>query len=78
MPKNKVVTSDYQSKEFESYFQQKRPEMLKYVPQKASTILDVGYSSGGFGQLLKTECSVEVWGVELNDQAAEIAAQRID
>jgi 2-polyprenyl-3-methyl-5-hydroxy-6-metoxy-1,4-benzoquinol methylase len=78
MTRKKVVASDYQSKEFESYFQQKRPEMLKYVPQKASSILDVGCSSGGFGQLLKTERSVEVWGVELNEQAAEIAAQRID
>jgi tRNA1(Val) A37 N6-methylase TrmN6 len=52
--------------------------MLQYVTLKAGRILEVGCASGLFGQLLKTERSVEVWGVELNDSAAEMAAQRLD
>lgn len=78
MNSEELLAKDYQSKDIETYFQQERSEMLQYVTLKAGRILEVGCASGLFGQLLKTERSVEVWGVELNDSAAEMAAQRLD
>ena len=46
----------YDTKDFETYFQKLRPEMLRYVLQQA-VVLDVGCADGGFDQLLKAERS---------------------
>lgn len=73
-----TIVSKYDSKDFDAYTQKQRYEMLRYIPQKASIILDVGCAVGCFGQLLKAERSVEVWGVEVNEYAASIAAQKLD
>jgi len=68
----------YDSKDFEEYFQVQRHEMLDYIPQDASVILDVGCASGSFGQLLKEERAAEIWGIEPNVSAAKVAAQKLD
>jgi 2-polyprenyl-3-methyl-5-hydroxy-6-metoxy-1,4-benzoquinol methylase len=73
-----TIASDYDSKDFDAYSQKARYEMLRYIPQEASIILDVGCAVGCFGQLLKAERSVEVWGVEVNEYAASIAAHKLD
>jgi tRNA G46 methylase TrmB len=52
MKSEEALVRDYQSKDFESYFQQERQEMLRYIPQQSSTILEVGCGGGSFGQLL--------------------------
>jgi len=77
MNSEEALVSDYQSKDF-VYFQQERQEMLRYIPQQAHAILDVGCGGGSFGQLLKAKRPVEVWGVELNEHAASVAAQKLD
>jgi methylase of polypeptide subunit release factors len=74
MNSEEALVSDYQSKDF-IYFQQERQEMLRYIPPQSHTILEVGCGGGRFGQLLKAKRPVEVWGVELNEHAASIAAQ---
>lgn len=55
-----------------------RPEMSCFVPLTAKRILDVGCSVGNFGEFLKSERSIEVWGVEVDEQAAAIAAKKLD
>lgn len=62
----------------DAYFQANRHEMLGYIPQSASKILDIGCASGSFGQLLKIKNSAEVWGIEPNEKAAKMADQRLD
>lgn len=62
----------------DGYFAQKRSEMLKYIPQKAKTILDVGCGYGLFSQLLKEKFNAEVWGIELDKTAAVEARKKID
>ena len=55
-----------------------RAEVLPFVPE-ANRILEVGCSYGGFGQLLKGRSnSPEVWGIEPEPKAAEVAASRLD
>lgn len=73
-----AMANDYEVKDFENYFQVQRHEMLEYIPQRVSTLLDVGCASGSFGKLLKAERSVEIWGIEPNERAAEIAAKTLD
>jgi 2-polyprenyl-3-methyl-5-hydroxy-6-metoxy-1,4-benzoquinol methylase len=55
-----------------------RDEMIQFIPLNASKILDVGCSVGNFGELLKATRKVEVWGVEIDEQAALIASQKLD
>ena len=56
------------------YFHSERPEMAKYIPEKAIRILDVGCSDGGFCNTLKRS-DREIWGVEMNEIAAEKATK---
>lgn len=74
----KDLKQDYESKHFDGYFQAERHEMLRYIPQDAKTILDVGCAGGSFGHLLKQERTVEVWGIEPAAAAAHAANDRLD
>jgi 2-polyprenyl-3-methyl-5-hydroxy-6-metoxy-1,4-benzoquinol methylase len=73
-----MSTSGYIAQDFDSYVQKERSEMLHRIPREASVILDVGCAVGSFGYLLKLERSVEVWGIEINEYAASVAAQKLD
>jgi 2-polyprenyl-3-methyl-5-hydroxy-6-metoxy-1,4-benzoquinol methylase len=73
-----MKVSQYLPQDFEGYVQNDRPEMLCYIPKNASIILDVGCALGNFGRRLKTERSIEVWGVEINDYAASVATKELD
>lgn len=55
------------------YFQNGRPEMLKYIPQEANRILEVGCGEGNFCRQLRRE-GREIWGVELNPEAVKRAS----
>jgi 2-polyprenyl-3-methyl-5-hydroxy-6-metoxy-1,4-benzoquinol methylase len=59
------------------YFQQSRTEMLPYIPASAASILDVGCGEGRFGSTLKGR-ACEVWGIEIEEDAAKKAAEYLD
>jgi 2-polyprenyl-3-methyl-5-hydroxy-6-metoxy-1,4-benzoquinol methylase len=73
-----LKANEYNPNDFDSYTQLERHEMLKYIPHDASAILDVGCAVGSFGELLKAERRVEIWGVEINEYAASIANEKLD
>jgi 2-polyprenyl-3-methyl-5-hydroxy-6-metoxy-1,4-benzoquinol methylase len=80
---NKAIISTksadkYDSEDFGVYSRIERHEMLGYIPKEASIILDVGCAVGSFGKLIKSQCLCEVWGVEINEYAASVAAQKLD
>lgn len=77
MNTEELLSYEYQEKGA-NYFESDRQEMLKYVPQNAYTILDVGCGGGSFSQLLKKTRPVEVWGIESNERAATIATKKLD
>lgn len=56
-----------------SYYQCDRKEMLAFIPNGASRILDVGCGAGRFGALLAASSNAEVWGVEPEVLAADEA-----
>jgi len=62
----------------EGYHIQTRPEMMKYIPDSAKRILDVGCGQGLFGYQLKQKLSAEIWGIEIDKEASEIARTKID
>ena len=56
------------------YFQNKRSEMLKYIPADAIRILEVGCGEGAFCRDLNCP-DREIWGVEMNEAAAGKATE---
>jgi len=63
---------------FYCYYQNPRPEMLRFVPQGVKSILDVGCGEGFFGASLKQQGVREVWGIEATPKVAENARTRLD
>jgi 2-polyprenyl-3-methyl-5-hydroxy-6-metoxy-1,4-benzoquinol methylase len=55
-----------------------RHEMVEFIPESAQRVLDVGCSVGNFGELLKIDRKIEVWGVEIDEKACSIASQKLD
>ncbi len=66
-----IIKSDF-------YYRFNRSEMIKYIPENAKLILDVGCSEGNFGKLLKEKRACTVWGVEPDVKSASIAMKNID
>ena len=54
------------------YFKANRFEMLAFIPENAKRILEVGCGEGAFSKGLKRD-DREIWGVEMNPDAAEKA-----
>lgn len=60
------------------YFSGNRPEIVPFIPDDITTLLDIGCGCGGFGNALKAARGVEVWGVEPEPKAAVFAHQALD
>ena len=61
------------------YYALARADMIKYVPEGSKTVLEVGCSAGYFGRALKeARPGCEVWGIEINEAAAEQAKSNLD
>ena len=61
-----------------NYYIEPRDEMIQFVPEDATKILDVGCGEGYFGNQLKKLLGAEVWGVELDRAAALSAREKLD
>jgi len=66
------------SKKPTGYYESKREDMLKYIPQNTKTTLEFGCGFGGFSALLKERFNTESWAVEINEEAAREAAKKLD
>ena len=62
----------------DDYYLQARPEMMEFIPENSKKILDAGCGEGYFGKQLKERNNAEVWGIEIEDKAAQIAEKNID
>ncbi len=60
----------------ENYFCHTRGEMLEFIPKASNRILDIGCGEGLFASQLKDE-SREIWGVELDQQSALLAKDKL-
>lgn len=62
----------------EKYYEHVRKEMLPFVPNQSQNILELGCAEGFFGAMLRTKHRAQVWGVEINPEAAAKATTRLD
>lgn len=60
------------------YYKNQRNEMIDFIPSDSKRILDVGCSEGNFGECAKKYLNAEVWGIELSEPAARVAADKLD
>jgi len=60
------------------YYRSTREDLLSLVPIEARRVLDVGCGAGQLGQALKEQVNREVMGIELDQEAAHIAATVLD
>jgi 2-polyprenyl-3-methyl-5-hydroxy-6-metoxy-1,4-benzoquinol methylase len=62
----------------DSYYQGTRDEMLRFMPDDAATVLEIGCGEGNFGCRLKERGAREVWGVELVESVGQRAQRVLD
>jgi len=62
----------------QGYYDNVREEMLKYLPETAKKILDIGCGNGAFSSLVKEKNNAEVWGIELMEEEAKVAVDVLD
>jgi len=58
------------------YFGCDRPEMVQFLPNEYSKVLEIGCNAGNFRQFVSKPC--EYWGVEPFEEAANVAKTKID
>ena len=76
-PEQKALPVGYAEKD-SVYFGYSREEMLPFVPEQATEILEVGCGSGAFAATLKRSRPVRITAIEPFPTAAEIAAKQVD
>lgn len=63
----------------QAYYASLRPEMAALLPQPVGAILDVGCGLGVFARSLRDRgLAKEVWGIEINREAADAARKVLD
>ena len=60
------------------YYSSDRSDIFPFVPQNIKKTLEFGCGQGNFSVLLKKQYSVEAWAVELHEESAQLAAQKLD
>jgi 2-polyprenyl-3-methyl-5-hydroxy-6-metoxy-1,4-benzoquinol methylase len=60
------------------YFGHSRPEVLAHFPAHSRHVLDVGCAEGALSLGMPDRESLEVWGIEGDEAAAEKARERLD
>lgn len=68
---------DYKNKP-KGYYDNVRMEMLKYLPENAHRILDIGCGNGAFAEIIKNSNHAEVWGIEFMDEHGMEAQKKLD
>jgi len=59
------------------YYSNHRQDLIKFVPPSTKKLLDVGCGPGHTGRLCKQQ-GIEVYGVEIDSEAAAMAAEVLD
>lgn len=62
----------------EEYYFSEREELLPFIPSNIAKTLDVGCASGSFSEQLKKNFNTESWGIEMVEEYALIAKDKLD
>ncbi len=58
------------------YYQNTREDLIPFIPEHYTKVLEIGCGEGNFWNLLKQQESLEIWGVEPNPSASIIARRK--
>jgi len=61
-----------------NYYKNSRPEIVSFLPENISKILDIGCGQGHFLKLVKEVTYAETWGLEMVATEANIAKNYVD
>ena len=61
-----------------NYYSRNRIEMLAFLPEKFSSVLEIGCGQGEFGKLIKMNYKTIYAGVEANPESAKVAKENLD
>lgn len=70
-PRKQMLKADF-------YYANVRENLVNLIPETARTILDVGCGQAALGGFIKSKRAVEVVGIEIQPEVAEVARTRID
>lgn len=73
-----AIATDAYIHPFVDYYQESRAEIVPFIPEGVTTLLDIGCSRGGFGAAIKAARKCRVAGVEMNAYEAEAAGRVLD
>jgi len=62
----------------ERYYKSKRDDMLRFIPEDVKTTLEFGCGTGVFSALVKEEFKTESWAVEIDEESAVSASEKLD
>ena len=65
-------------KKFNPAYIGKRDDILSQISVKTNKVLDVGCSSGALGEQIKQRFECEVTGIEVDENAARVAMEKLD
>ena len=68
---------DYENKP-EGYYHNVRHEMIKYLPNDAKKIIDIGCGNGAFAEIIKEKNNAEVWGIEYMEAFGKEAREKLE
>lgn len=60
------------------YYAGNRADIMSFVPTTIKKTLEFGCGQGNFSALIKKHFSVEAWAVELHEESAKLASQKLD
>lgn len=64
--------------ESRKYYESSRSDMLQFISRPPVKVIEFGCGNGGFLKQLKTKYPCETWGVDIDEQSAEIARENVD
>ena len=80
MEKEKLMQTDMTNltNKPNGYYNNVRNDMFKYIPCDVRRTLEFGCGDGGFSELIKDKFGTETWAVEIDEQSAKTATQKLD
>lgn len=77
-PDQVAIAADAYIHPFLDYYHESRSDIVPFIPEGVTSLLDIGCSRGGFGAAVKAARSCRVCGVEMNAHEATSAAALLD
>ena len=72
-----LLSESSESSDVKQYYQANRKGMKQFLPNNYVKVLEIGCATGLFSESIRNQ-NCEIWGVELDEKAAELAKTKMD